>query len=474
MSHTNYPNVLLIVLDAVRADHLSCYGYSRKTTPYIDRFAQNSVMFKEAIAPSCWTLPCLASLFTGLFASEHGVLHPDHEIRSDCVTLAEVLRKHDYKTIGITNNDYVMLNESFKRGFEIFLKPNSQSLRQNSNFWNRFISKARRGLLLTDSGARLTNKYVKQLIKKQLGKSQPFFLYLHYMETHTPYSFTFNDNYPFLGKLGILGTIKANIRLRKKFSKLLVKYYSGKMQFSQQEFHNLAVLYDNAILYLDKMMSQLFNFLDDKDLLADSLIIILGDHGENLGDNNHVTHIFSLQDSLLHVPLIIRLPTNSQKGHEITTQTQLTDVYPTVLDFLDIQDNYLQNLNSQSLLNLTEERSERLAFAEFSPWARLLQNLKKEGMKDTEIAKLRVNLQMIRTSDSKLITSSNGQNMLYNLNSDPHEKRDIAGKDPKRVSELMERLNEFKRSLNICKRFPTKQLSVNEKVKSRLESLGYL
>ena len=184
------PNVILIVMDTARADHLSSYGYFRKTTPNIDKIAGEGILFENAIAASSWTLPSHASIFTGMYLSKHGVDSEHHYLEDKFYTIAEVMRLNRYKTFGYSNNTFISSGLNMTQGFDSFKSSNAGIIRSHlTDFYliKDVIRNIRNFLGMNDSGARETNEKVEKWIKDSRDSKKPFFLFINYMEAHLPY-----------------------------------------------------------------------------------------------------------------------------------------------------------------------------------------------------------------------------------------------------------------------------------------------
>ncbi len=290
--NTTYKNVIFILIDTLRADHVGAYGYFRDTTPFLDDFARNHLMYDLAIAPAPWTCPSMASIFTSLYPSAHGVFKYREEdgtytmssiIDPDLITLAEVLQQHGYRTAGVTANAWVAEDLGFAQGFDTFVTVDYSS------------------------AEKLNEEAVKILNSKDFVRS-PFFLYVHYMEPHSPYNHP--ESYAVYHDR-IEGT-----------------HYSD-------DAHILLNRYDNAIHYLDAKLAELFAYLEEKDLYDDSIIVITADHGEEFGEHGGFTgaHGFNVHQEDVHVPLLLK---TGRLKKRVSRVVSVIDLYPTLLDLLEI------------------------------------------------------------------------------------------------------------------------------------------
>lgn len=327
--------VILIVLDTVRADHLSLYGYPA-LNKNLDAFARNAIVFENCIATSSWTLPTHASIFTGLYPTEHGAhcdlnsrewnfgIPPYRPLPKEFVTLAEIFRENGYKTGAVVSN-YTLLDKSFNlnQGFQIYdcyrncgdlyrefpFRPLIHLFSLLTNFHPNFI--------LPYRPAEDINLKSRSFIDKAAGS--PFFLFINFMDTHYPYlpprpyaSYYVSNAFPHLYKLELYTRYALH-----RYSKTALDAY----QITQ---------YDGALSYLDDQLGKLFDHLKKAGLYDSSLIIITSDHGEMLGEHNLYLHSCVLYEGVMKVPLLIKFPRSARAGRE-KQYIQLTDIFTTIL-----------------------------------------------------------------------------------------------------------------------------------------------
>lgn len=322
---TGAPNIVFITLDTVRADHLSAYGYSRPTTPNLDRFAHNGVLFENAIAPSSWTLASHASMFTGLLPQQHGA---DFAIplRSGPWTIAEILRSQGYETAGFTANFYYMERGwGIAQGFEDYVD-SSDSLKHNlaaSLLGSVIIQPAYqlfyRFAYFDRQNAEQLNERVFRWLRHR--PRRPFFLFLNYLDAHAPYvtSSPYNDRF---GKVPEVLSRKLYLAEQKEASA-----YS----FNAQERDLLIDGYDNCLAYLDGQVGNLLKFLHRSSEWQKTIVIITSDHGEEFGLHGSYNHGRNLYRGVLRVPLIIAGP-GVPRGVRIERPVATRQLFSTILD----------------------------------------------------------------------------------------------------------------------------------------------
>lgn len=271
-------NVVLISIDTCRADHLSCYGFNKPTTPNIDAIAKEATLYTNAYTTIPLTLPAHCSILTGTYPPYHGVHdNSGQQLAASNITLPEILQKNGFYTAGIvsafTLNGQFGINQGFDSYNDKFINP----VRAAGGF-------ERRG----DETTGFAIEFIKQ------RAANPFFLFLHYFDPHTQY----DPPAPF----------------DQKFAD---DPYAGEIAFA------------------DYCLGQVIKTLKDNNLYDSTLLIILGDHGEGLGEHSEAEHGYYIYQSTVHVPLLIRYP-KQQKGTSVDDVVSLVDVVPTILSLLDI------------------------------------------------------------------------------------------------------------------------------------------
>ncbi len=450
------PNVLLIILDAVRPDHLSCYGYGRKTSPNIDDLAKDGVLFEHAISPSGWTPPAHASLFTGLFPSQHGLQHGSLHLNQRFPTVAEILRSSGYKTIGISNNPWVSHATGLDRGFEIF---HEVYYRKGSLFETfRFAIQKLLAIIgnTDDDGAHRTNHLALTYLSQQGREGRPFFIFINYLESHLPY----NVPRPYATLFGkpARGGINQDWR----------QYVSGRVVMGADDFENLKSLYDGAIAYLDAKIEELLSCLRQREMLDETVVIITSDHGDNFGDHGLMGHELGLYDSLLRIPLIIRYPPLFPAGRRVTQQVQLLDIFTTILEILDHEGVETQG---RSLLpERLKANPRRFAVAEQS---RPSLEVFTKRFPEFDPSPYDRELRAIRAEDHKYIWASDGRDELYDIRADPGEKENLISMQPEKAQELRQMLEEWLRGFTSYQA-EEGAMEMDEITRERLRGLGYI
>ena len=430
------PNVLILMLDTARAQNFSCYGYERSTTPNIDAIAAEGTVFEQAIAPGCWSLPSQVSLLTGMFPIKHGA----HELRlrydHPYPMLPEILRQADYRTFGISPNSWMSDEFGVTHGFDTYLKlwqfrhtmpaDTAQPLlaQKVNQFYSRHIFPRR-------NRARHVNRYLRQ----QLARStEPFFGYVIFWDTHLPY-------HPHGKHATTWLPDGVSLAQSRRVNRSHLKYFAGQAPMSGHDFDILRACYDGALATIDEEVGRLIDYLRQHKLLDHTLLIITSDHGENLGDHGLMSHAYSLHDTLIHVPLIIRYPECFAAGQRVSHQVQLTDILPTILDVVQLDVPQIkEELQGESLLTLApDSAAARYAYAELlAPHPSMKSiNRRNNVPEDTPRPTYDHALRCLRTPTHKLIWASDGHHALYDLQADPHETSNRFSAEPERAAALM-------------------------------------
>lgn len=471
------PNIILIVMDAVRADALSFYGYDRETSPNIDDLCMSSTVFKQAISTSSWTIPTHASLFTGLLPSEHGMFHEEYTIRNDVPTLAELLNQHGYNTIMLTANPHLIAHDGFKRGFEKCINIPKLSTAKNllGKLKRKTINISRKRILeplfLIDSGANQIVKYAKGYITQHRRSLGPFFMFINFMEAHDAYS----PRIPYCSKFtNPYIALRENIKYRNKYYGKWAEIYSDKIQVSAKDLERIRVYYDSAIAYLDHIIGYFIDFLENRKILNNTLLIILSDHGESFGENGVYQHThLGLYEQLIRIPMIIRYPSAFPEGQEVQKQVQITDILQTLLNIVGVSQQGLRTTHSADLRSKQQNTElAKWAYGELKSSPSFLAAWERR-VPDFDFHKhFSVDLKMIRTVDSKLIRNDAGQLQFYKLNDYGKEVQiDLGEKNS--IEELKEHLEQVFSAANSFQTDRQKS-QIDETVKRRLEELGYL
>ena len=300
------PNILVYMIDTLRADHLGAYGYERATSPNIDALAADGTLFLNAIAQSPWTKPSVASVLTGLNPQIHGVNGRKDALSLEATTLAELLWDAGYYTGAIYTNgnlSHMGLGQGYK-DYEHLRERMTRSIH-----------------VLSDE---LNEQAFRWLDRRD--KAKPFFLYLHATDPHSPY--TPPDGY--LERLG-LEVVDPDAGLSEKVREL------KRGEVDEQQLADLVALYDAEIRFNDEQFGRLIAELKRQGLYDSTLILVVSDHGEEFFDHGWWQHGKTLYQEQLGVPLIVRFPNGEGAGNSIEAIAQHIDIVPTILDVAGVE-----------------------------------------------------------------------------------------------------------------------------------------
>lgn len=470
------PNVLLLLVDTARAQNFSCYGYARPTSPHIDAIAAEGVLYEHAIAPGCWSLPSQVSLLTGMFPSKHGAHELHLSYAHSYPMLPEVLREAGYRTLGVSPNSWMSDEFGVTHGFDRYLK-----LWQ---YWPTLSTPPGNPAGLSSAVARRVNRFysrylfprynraqhVHQTVAKLLGStSAPFFLYAIFWDTHLPYSPTAQHATRWL-PAGV------TLEQAQQVNRNHLRYFAGLTPMSEDDFTILRACYDSALASIDEEIGALVADLRHRGMLDHTLLIITSDHGENIGEHGLMSHAYSLHDTLIRVPLIIRYPPCFPGGQRVTQQVQLTDIFPTILDVLqlDLPDVRKEFQGMSLLTSELDTATERLAYAEMlAPHPSMAALNRRVGLPEqTPRPAFNRALRCLRTLDYKIIRASDGQHALYDLRQDAAETINQFATKPKQAATLLDLLQTWHPPHGTS--VPQPAPHIDQDVRQRLRDLGYL
>jgi len=417
------PNILVVVMDTTRADHLSCYGYERETTPNLDRLADEGTRFENAIAPAAWTLPAHMSLFSGLLPSEHGVIHGEFSRRDGVTLFPEQLFEAGYRTAAFSNNPWVSASYDFDRGIDYFVDVYREHVHKYKSGVGQMLTRLKKALLLSDTGAASTNRALKQWLTN--GDNAPFFAFLNYMEPHQVYTprRPYHRRYLDGGPLAPYREVFKNRNLHRDRGKI----FSGERELTDDEIVAMKALYDGEVSYLDAKLGELFDWMQSEGLFEDTLVLVVGDHGEAFCEHQPlghqiVDHHFALYDSIVRVPMIAHFP-GVFENKTVDAPVQLTDIPPTLADIVD--DPAINLSGGISAQSLCDPDPERVALSEYLTPPPQIDSLRKHAP-SFDWSKYEVDLRMARSRTQKLVRyRSRETEELYDLAEDPGEQRDI-------------------------------------------------
>ena len=428
------PNILLISIDSLRADHLGAYGYDRPTSPNIDRLAAEGVLFSQATSTTSWTLPAHVSLLTGLYPQAHQVLRARERLADTVPTLAELMSQMGYTTAAFVSAPFLNSSYGMDRGFDVY-----------DDYTIDYQDHA-------ESHTGSTSGRIHAAIENWLRRraETPFLLFAHYWDVHydytppPPYDRKFDPDYE--GTLTSRG-FESNPRIS--------------AQMDPRDLTHLEALYDGEIAYTDLFIGKLLALLEELELTDETLIVLTSDHGDEFFEHGGKGHFRTLFEEVLRVPLVVRFPDGRYASRRVDEVVSLVDVVPTLLDY--IGSGAVPPMQGRSLMPLISGDT---------------------NSAPSTYASLKAGRAALRTNDTKLIYSFNkGIAQFYDLVEDPAEQNDLAREEggldspaaKEAIAALVSWLNSQRRYLRSLPRAPSEaNRAIDQNLEQELRALGYL
>jgi arylsulfatase A-like enzyme len=457
------PNVVVITMDTVRADHMSVYGYERDTTPNLREFARHATVYSRAVAASDMTLPSHASIFTGLYPSWHGAYaaSPDfaygRPLVPGAVTLAEVLHSKGYWTGAVVaNHSFLQTNMGLAQGFSVW-KHNIAMHASSSDRPFYLREGARHALSAVMSTAAFDGYFLRASdinrdafkILEEARTRGAFFLFLNYMDAHIPLvpPAPFRDLFP--------GRDPA-FRPASRHQDLTNMVNSGKGRLTESEKRHLISQYDGSIAYVDSEIARLFARLREMNLYDNTLIVVTSDHGEAFGEHNLMQHaVRSVYEEEVHVPLLVKLP-GQQQPQQSAVPVSHVDIMPTVLG---VAGSPPPGQLHGRRLDTPEQSARESVFSEAWALGDVQANPKLRGVRRAAY-----------DGSSKLIAGSAGPVEFYDLANDPGETLNRYDPANPGMAALAARITTW--VAGIPKQLP-KSAQPDKGTMNRIKSLGY-
>jgi arylsulfatase A-like enzyme len=438
------PNIILLVLDAVRAQNLPCYGYADGNTPFLDQFAADNLLFKRAFAPATWTVPTHASMLSGLYLSQHRLenVKADRSFNEAIVTLPQALRAKNYKTAAFSQNFLFSTAHHLTEEFDEFF-PLWSSERQQR--------KANRNRQPANRSGRYWNAIQRYSVKK--ASLRPAFDSFHHWLTGSEHDAPVflmanvtSAHYPWAPPLDILWRqLGADVRYLadpEMTTPNPFRFNSGKVKVSDRHRRIWRALYDAAIIHTDRELGRFLDHLKSWPGWSNTILIVTADHGEMLGDYGNIFgHTLTLHDQLLHVPLLIRHP-DYLSGSSVEGVVQTLDLYHTILDWSDSLGDDVPAAQLQRP-SLTEALASPwdpsgLAFAEedYSDSYNPIAGLRKVNPKLPPDKYPRIQ-RAVRSATHKYIWRADQPGEFYDLTSDPAEADNLIDTNVKEEIDLL-------------------------------------
>ncbi|MDB4305930.1 sulfatase [bacterium] len=408
--HASGPSFLVVVLDTVRADHLSAYGYGRSTSPALDRLAARGTRFERAYSTSSWTLPAHASLFTGLLPEEHGA-HSEHlALSRDLPTLAGLLASSGYATAAFSGSPLVSAKTGMTRGFQ-----------HVEDFWKpMLVREALTGYRIFQwmwpmdrdkGGAELVTRAIEWM--EERSPPRPYFMFVNLFEAHAPYQAVpvqfrraFAPTGVSLHRLEVVGTLGTLAQLRGD-------------PFPQKFHQHLTDLLDGAIAAADSYLSRLIDATEE-----DVVIIVLSDHGDLIGEHDHHGHGLVLWEPLIRIPMVMAGPGIPCEG-VVAEPVSIIDVMPTVLAMANLSGPTLPGADLREVI-AGERETERILYAQQFRNSSLIEVGWGRHHSLDAIKRLQSRKTAAISRTLKRLVTADGTDLTFDLALDPAERHPIS------------------------------------------------
>ena len=508
------PDILLIILDTLRRDHLSIYGHKRPTSPGFDAFASRAALFERAVAPSQWTIPAHASIFTGLYPSAHGVIEANSQLSPAHPTLAEILQVGGYHTVAFCNNPLVgVLNNGLQRGFDAFYnyssaiphRPNDANrsgVRRRFRHWFRpYARRMGNQFAQSDTLFRvslhplLTPVWTKYINFKGStansiddliayhdayhtgGAAQPTFTFVNLMGAHLPY-------HP---PQDVMDRIAPELRRDRAAYHYMSRFNADGAAWASPPEEPLsewqrAVLngfYDAEIAFQDHYLNRLLNHLLTTGALKHTVVIIAADHGEGHGEHDLFGHGFNVHQELVHVPLVIHLPEHAG-GVRVRENLSTRRLFHTILQLAGMEPPLgegdpnadVAGLSLLNTLSSSPDAEAGVAFSEAFPPATFLNVLQHRSPALIERLRLRQVRRAVYEGDHKLLMAENGIEALFDVAADPAETRNLAAEQRAQAAALERKIGAFMQAVGQPANPHTAE--ADAQIVEQLRALGYV
>jgi arylsulfatase A-like enzyme len=382
----NDVNLLFVLIDTLRADRLSAYGYGRETSPTLDKLAADGVRFAEHMSQSSWTKCSMASLWTGLYPIRTGVTRSPQGLPDEVRMPAEIIRDAGFRTAAIWRNGWISPGFGFSQGFEVYHTPKSAPT-------PRSVRREKPTLGVTGTDQDVIHSAIEFL---RVQGDERWFLYIHLMDVH---------QYVYDEGSALFGTTYSDI-------------------------------YDNSIRWTDRVLGSLVATLDVRDLRDKTVIVVAGDHGEAFGEHGREGHARDVHAEVTTTPLIISFPFRMEPGIVVDTPTENVDLWPTLLDLLKLPP--LEAVDGQSRLPevMAAARGELPPPRDTPLFAHLDQTWGRSNREPRPMV-------AVREGPYRLVRAHEAEGRLYDRSNDPREQVDVSEDKPEVLARLQAFVDEY-------------------------------
>jgi len=472
------PNVLWIVMDTIRPDHMSAYGYAQDTTPFLESWAKQAAVFDNAVSNGRWTVPAHASMFTGASVRRHGADVANVVLDDGFDTVAEVLGRAGYATASFSSNPFVSRATKLAQGFDAahviyyLRKISKTSMDALGETW---------GLspwlpwLDVDFGAAMTNRMVSDWLDAHATDNRPMFLFVNYMEAHLPYSAPTSYRRMFMSE----NQVRRSYQLRRQAYGDLIRLMDFRFNLESPDVINrgdvdvLKRQYDAAIRYVDDRVRELIGTFRQRGLLDNTLVVVASDHGENLDTHGMWSHRFLLYGDLTRVAMFVHEP-GRREGIRVDTPVVLSDLYTTVLNVALGPGKRASPWESRDVLQFVNHQDpSRIVISETrGADANMVDSVNQA----TDPVVRHRGTSQVAASDARYryIASGDGRSELFDQLRDPGELTNVAGQLPDEVRRLADYVDEWSAAVPFL---PLDKKKTRDKTdpsfSKALRSLGY-
>jgi arylsulfatase A-like enzyme len=438
------PDVLMIVMDTVRSQSVSGYGYERPTTPNLDKVAEEGLVFLDASAPATWSLPAHASLFTGTFPSWNNAHGETRYLDSQLPTMAEFLVQAGWESRCFSANPHISDSFGLTRGFMYNDKAwMAGTSGRNFSFIYRMIDALGLGAVDDKGGAQVVGN-IEDWMDTRPDDSPPSFVFVNFLEAHFPFRqlpADFRDAYQNADSntLREIDQIAFGVQFGRQLS-------DEEMEFVHQP---LVDLYDGGVQYTDYLVGKVLDVYREAGRLDNTVVVILGDHGEVVGEHGAFGHVTPVLEQDLRVPLVFRYPPAIEANSRVEMPVSTVGTFATVMDLVDVAPPPILQITSLmpaldgeevGLPILAERFEEEMLAARFAPGT-----ANGTGEQVNPHGRYRT----YRSGDYKLVQHSEDGTFLFNLAKDPGENHDVAAIDVGPLADLERELEDWAKELGL-------------------------
>lgn len=479
-SDAGRPNILWVVWDTVRADHLSLYGYQHPTTPKLEEWSKQARVFENVISTASTTVPSHAAMFTGLLPNEHGANDIHRWLDEGHHSVAERLSEVGYQTFLWAANPHIAMEENFQQGFDVEFHPWDPATRKEAisivtkkavgDRSARNVAGLKETIEVrpwaTKAAGELAERGLLTWLRKR-DEDRPWFAFVNYMEAHRP----------------LIPSREARLKMMNEEDASLSyvidrswvpmwSYVFGLRDYTPKQLKIMSSTYDATLTELDLLFSNLLTSLEEQGVLDNTVIILTADHGEHLGEHHMLDHQYSLYRPLINVPLVIHYPKRFAAGRD-TNPVMNFDLFPTVLELAGV-DSKIDGNRESSAKSLLHPDPNRQRMSQYpSVFTDPIPAVQKH-FPNWDPTPFRNLLYALQEGRYKILCGKPSGPELYDVEIDPGEIMDQTKYDPDRVAAMSQSLHDFLSATHAYQGSDAEAAELSPEHRQRLEALGYL